>query len=124
MRIGVVYSVPGIVRRTRKDGSIAVYWIAANCSRKAAGYPVKVVRLHGNRAEQLKLAYKLYGELQTWLAGEMLDDLPLRFDGTIASLIEHMSGMNLARIEQSNGIPATVTTLASKPCAKRLGHAP
>src|SRR5262245_10306763 len=81
--------VPGLVHRRRKDGSVAVYWIAKNCSRRAAAYALKSVRLHCSAEEQVVLARKLYGELQIWLAGEMDERPPLRFEGTISSLVEN-----------------------------------
>lgn len=83
-------AAPGLKARTNADGSITFYWIAAGCSRKAASYPIRTVRLVDQsaaggeaRAAQCR---KLKAELDSWLD----DNDPNRvlgFDGTVAGLL-------------------------------------
>ena len=86
---------PGLKPRRRSDGSIVWYWVTAQCSRKAGGYPLKTVRLADQtpagddaRAAQCQ---QLHMELQLWLN----DMDPHRtfdksgFDGTVAALIRY-----------------------------------
>lgn len=79
--------VPGIVKRSRADGSVAWYWSAANCSRHAKDYPVKTVRLtQTSEADRVFYAMRLHSELLEWL-GHRQNDPIASFDGTMAGLI-------------------------------------
>lgn len=80
---------PGLKARRNKDGSVAWYWVASDCSKFAKDYPVKTVRLtqetHEERAEYCR---KLYIELQQFLQSDDSIKTKLQFDGTVRSLIE------------------------------------
>jgi hypothetical protein len=82
---------PGLKIRQRGNGTPVYYWVAAQCSRKVATYPIKTVLLDDQttdgglaRAEQCRLHH---GELLQWLAEG--DFRPLRFTGTVSSLFDH-----------------------------------
>lgn len=79
---------PGLKRRPRADGEIALYWVASAVSRnpKASEYPQRTVRLHGDDIEVGHACRRLTKELQLWLSenGAMAPDV---FDGTVKGLI-------------------------------------
>lgn len=75
----------GLVRRKR-DSGVAFYWVARKASRKAAGYPLKTVRLTGSEADITARCAVLNAELQDWIAGR--GRAPIAFDGALASLVD------------------------------------
>lgn len=77
---------PGIKRRRRADGTDAVYWCAASVSTKAAAYPLKTIRLHGDEEQIAARCRILTAELREWLGGR--GKRSAVFAGTIASLID------------------------------------
>lgn len=86
---------PGLKARRQADGRVVWYWVAAQCSRKAAAYPLKTVRLKDQSPEgedaRVAQCQQLHMELQLWLN----DMDPNRtfdktgFDGTVAALIRY-----------------------------------
>lgn len=86
---------PGIKPRRKADGSVVWYWVAAQCSRKAASYPLKTVRLKdqtpGGDAARAAQCQQLHMELQLWLndidPNRVFDKAG--FDGTVAALIRY-----------------------------------
>ncbi|MGI4767934.1 MAG: hypothetical protein ACRYGP_23065 [Janthinobacterium lividum] len=81
------FPTPGLKRRPNRDGSERFVWVA-RADIVAAGYEPKKVRLH-YAADDLALisaaCQRLQAEMLAWSAGQRRD--PLRFDGTLASLI-------------------------------------
>lgn len=85
---------PGLKAR-RASGKVVWYWVAAQCSRKAASYPLKTVRLRdqtpGGDDARVAQCQQLHMELQLWLN----DMDPSRvfdksgFDGTVAAAIRY-----------------------------------
>jgi len=79
---------PGLKQRRRADGSPAWYWVASAISTKAAGYPVRTVRLHGDEKTRAARCRKLTAELYEWLEQKGFPEREIGFDGSIASLID------------------------------------
>ncbi len=78
---------PGLKRRPNRDGTERLVWVARADIVKA-GYEPKTVRLHYGSADLLLISaacLRLQAELLAWAAGQRRD--PLKFDGTLASLI-------------------------------------
>ena len=81
---------PGLQRSKRKDGTIALHWVASRVA-IAAGYPVKTVRLHGYMEGSPELADRcqdLQAQMSAWLADQSRADKPIVFNGTIGGLIK------------------------------------
>lgn len=84
------HETPGLKRRQNRDGTARLYWVA-RADLVKAGYRPESVRLHYNEAdpdERLLIAsacQRLQAEMLLWASGHRRD--PLRFEGTIASLI-------------------------------------
>jgi len=79
---------PGLKTRTKKDGTVQAYWVAAQCSRRAKDYPLKTVPLSSLPPEEWpERCQKLYNELLIWLGGGRKKSL--QFEGTMDSLIDH-----------------------------------
>lgn len=87
---------PGLKIRTNKDGSRSGYWIAANCSRRAKGFPTPAIRLHAPETEWPALCRKYRDELLAWIAEQAEPAAPRRFTGTVASLIDMYTGHDLS----------------------------
>jgi hypothetical protein len=84
----VEHATPGLKRRRRANGDVALYWVARRDIVKA-GYTPETVRLHyADTAEDLPLVssacQRLQAEMLAWSAGEKQDYKA--FDGTIGSL--------------------------------------
>ncbi len=81
------YPTPGLKRRPNQDGTERLVWVA-RADIVAAGYEPKTVRLH-YAADDLPLisaaCQRMQAEMLGWASGQRRD--PLRFDGTLASLI-------------------------------------
>ena len=81
------YPTPGLKRRTNRDGTERLVWVA-RADIVAAGYEPKTVRLH-YAPDDLALisaaCLRMQAEMLAWASGQRRD--PLRFDGTLASLI-------------------------------------
>lgn len=77
---------PGLKSRPRADGTTAHYWVASAVSSKAADYPQKTVRLHGDTDTVAHMCRKLTAELREWLAAKGKGPAPI-FTGTLKSLI-------------------------------------
>jgi len=81
---------PGLQRSRRKDGTVALHWVASRVA-IAAGYPVKTVRLHGYLEGSVELTDRcqdLQAQMSAWLADQSRDDRPIIFDGTLGGLIK------------------------------------
>jgi integrase len=79
---------PGLKVRTNKKGVVQAYWVAAQCTRRAKGYPIKTVPLSNIPPDQWDAkCNELYTQLLIWLNGDQKK--PLEFEGTIDSLIDH-----------------------------------
>jgi integrase len=102
---------PGFQRSPpRNDGSIALHWVAP---RKAveAGYLPKTVRLDGFIDDSPDLSarcHELWAEMEAWLAEQARPDKPVKYDGTVGSLIaiyeahEYSPYRRLARNSKEN----------------------
>ncbi|WP_040408770.1 site-specific integrase [Aureimonas ureilytica] len=78
--------IPGLRRRKRKDGE-ALYWIAADISRQAEGYPTPTIRIHSSDADEIaSLCQRYTAELLEWISNDK-GTRPKRFDGTLRGLI-------------------------------------
>lgn len=90
---------PGLKTRTKKDGTVQVYWVAAQCSRRAKDYPTKTVPLSNVPSEEWpERCQKLYNELLLWLDGD--HEKPLRFEGTMNSLCDYYVRHDLSPYHQ------------------------
>jgi hypothetical protein len=88
---------PGLQRRYRKDGSIALYWVAYAYA-IAAGYRTKTVRLHylEGSPELKQRCQDLDAQMKAWFANGERVDRPIRFDGTIHGLIAQYKNHDLS----------------------------
>lgn len=75
-------NAPGLKSRPRKSGPPASYWCATSAAIEA-GYPVKSVRLHGDKAANATRCVRLQAEMLLWLGKST--DAPA-FDGTWRAL--------------------------------------
>lgn len=90
---------PGLKTRTKKDGTVQAYWVAAQCSRRAKGYEPKTVPLTNiPREEWPERCQKLYAELKAWLDGDQKK--PLVFEKTMNSLCDHYVRHDLSPYHQ------------------------
>lgn len=81
------FSMPGLKRRPNRDGTERLVWVA-RADLVKAGYEPKTVRLHypANEVALISAAcLKYQAEMLEWASGHKQD--PLRFDGTVASLV-------------------------------------
>ena len=85
--------IPGFQCRPRKDGSVALYWVASRAA-IAAGYEPKTVRLHfpvpnpDPAPELSRRCQDLQAQMERWLIEQSSDaDKPIVFNGTLGSLI-------------------------------------
>lgn len=84
------HETPGLKRRYNRDGTPRLYWVA-RADLVKAGYEPESVRLHydeTNPEDRLLIAsacQRLQAEMLLWAGGHRRD--PLRFEGTVASLI-------------------------------------
>lgn len=82
---------PGLKTRKNKDGTVRLYWCARSDLTKN-GYRPETVRLHydaGDRSQWTLVqaaCNRLQAEMLEWSSGHRRD--PLRFDGTIKSLVQ------------------------------------
>ena len=86
----------GLKIRVSKKGVKSANWVAANCSRKAKGYPRPVVRLHGPEEGWAETCKALHADLLEWIAQQDLPVVARRFDGTISGLIDQYTGHKLS----------------------------
>jgi integrase len=79
---------PGLQRSQRKDGSVALHWVAPRVA-VAAGYPVRTVRLHYEEgsAHLAERCQDLHAQALAWLWEEGKAGHRTVFDGTLGSLI-------------------------------------
>lgn len=81
------FPTPGLKRRPNRDGTERLVWVA-RADIVTAGYEPKTVRLHYS-ADEVELisaaCQRMQAEMLAWAGGQRRD--PLRFDGTLASLI-------------------------------------
>jgi hypothetical protein len=90
---------PGLKTRIKKDGTVQAYWVATQCSRRAKDYPLKTVPLTNlPPGEWPERCQKLYNELMLWLDGD--HGKPLRFEGTMNSLMDYYVGHDLSPYHQ------------------------
>ena len=102
---------PGLQRSPpRSDGSIALHWVAPRRAVEA-GYSPKTVRLNGFIDDSPELSarcHELLAEMEEWLAEQAKPDKPVKYDGTVGSLItiyetdEYSPYQQLARKSQEN----------------------
>ena len=81
------FPTPGLKRRPNRDGTERLIWVARADVVKA-GYEPKTVRLHYDASDVALIStacLRLQSEMLAWASGQRRD--PLRFDGTLASLI-------------------------------------
>src|SRR5260370_12500001 len=80
---------PGLQRSPRKNGLVALHWVATRVA-VAAGYTPKTVPLLNflDGSPQLaKRCQDLRAEMEQWLADRKRADKPIRVHGTFRSLI-------------------------------------
>jgi len=80
---------PGLQRQYRKDGSVKLDWVRSHVARKA-GYPLKTDSLGGfidGSSELSERCRELDAEQQAWLIEKARPDKPVKYDGTVGSLI-------------------------------------
>lgn len=86
---------PGLKTRTKADGTVQAYWVAAQCTRRGKDYPLKTVPLSDLPPEQwADRCQKLYNELLIWLYGD--HKKTLQDEDTMNSLIDHYTGHELS----------------------------
>ncbi len=81
------YPTPGLKRRPNRDGTERLVWIA-RADLVKAGYEPKTVRLHYAAPDVALISaacLRMQAEMLAWASGQRRD--PLRFDGTLESLI-------------------------------------
>lgn len=76
---------PGLKTRPNKSGLPSYYWVAANVTKKAKGFPMPTQRLHGTLEEILFRCGQLTAELYEWMNGQ---EAKPEYDGSLKSLIE------------------------------------
>jgi len=76
---------PGLKTRPNKSGPPSYYWVAANVTKKAKGFPMPTQRLHGTPEEILFRCGQLTAELYEWMNGQ---EAKPEYDGSLKSLIE------------------------------------
>ena len=82
----MVSQTPGLKRRPRADGSVAYYWVATAVTKDAGDYPLKTIRLHGDKETIAQRCRVMTAELRLWLSEKGLGEAPA-YDGSVKSLI-------------------------------------
>jgi len=80
---------PGLQRSPRKDGSIALHWVASRIA-IAVDYTPKTVRLHypDLSPELAQRCQDLDAQMRVWLCDQENMDERIKFDGTIGSYVK------------------------------------